>query len=56
VVFDADTVIDTATYDDPQQPSAGIETVVVNGVPVWNAGRETGARPGRVLARQGMGR
>jgi N-acyl-D-amino-acid deacylase len=52
VVFDADTVIDTATYDDPQQPSAGIQTVVVNGVPVWQAGRGTGARPGQVLARQ----
>jgi N-acyl-D-amino-acid deacylase len=55
VVFDAGTVIDTATYDDPQQPSAGIETVVVNGVPVWSGGRATGARPGRVLARQGRG-
>lgn len=52
VVFDAGTVIDTATYDDPQQPSAGIETVVVNGVPVWSGGRCTGARPGQVLARR----
>jgi hypothetical protein len=26
--------------------------VVVNGVPVWQAGRGTGARPGQVLARQ----
>lgn len=56
VVFDAGTVLDTATYDDPQRPSAGIETVVVNGVPVWSAGRETGSRPGQVLARPGSGR
>ncbi len=49
VVFDPDAVIDTATYEDPQRPAAGIDTVVVNGVPVWQAGQGTGARPGQVL-------
>ena len=52
VVFDAETVIDTATYEDPQRPAAGIEAVVVNGAPVWRAGGATGARPGQVLVRQ----
>ncbi|MBL8343023.1 MAG: amidohydrolase family protein, partial [Rubrivivax sp.] len=51
VVFDAATVIDTATYEEPQRAARGIEQVVVNGVPVWQAGRETGARPGQVLGR-----
>ena len=32
--------------------AAGIDTVLVNGVPVWAQGRETGARPGQVLTRQ----
>jgi len=31
-VFDAQTVIDRATYQDPYQPSAGIQHVIVNGV------------------------
>jgi N-acyl-D-amino-acid deacylase len=31
VVFDAERVIDTATYDDPRQHPAGIPYVVVNG-------------------------
>jgi N-acyl-D-amino-acid deacylase len=51
VVFDADAVIDTATYEQPTQAAAGIHAVLVHGVPVWQQGRETGARTGRVLAR-----
>ena len=31
VVFDPDTVIDTATYDDPKQEATGIDMVIVNG-------------------------
>ena len=31
VIFDADRVIDTATYDDPRQHPAGIPYVLVNG-------------------------
>jgi N-acyl-D-amino-acid deacylase len=34
VVFDAETVADRATYEDPHQYSVGIEHVVVNGTPV----------------------
>jgi N-acyl-D-amino-acid deacylase len=52
VVFDADAVIDTATYDDPQRAAAGIEQVIVCGVPVWRHGQATGVRPGQVLQRR----
>ena len=31
VIFDPDTVIDTATYDDPKQYPVGIPYVLVNG-------------------------
>ncbi len=34
VVFDADTIADRATYDDPHQYSVGVETVIVNGTPI----------------------
>ena len=47
VVFDPDTVIDHATYEDPHRVSTGVEHVFVNGVPVLLDGRHTGAMPGR---------
>ena len=50
-LFDADTVIDAADFQDSTRPAIGIETVIVNGVPVWRGVRPTGAHPGRVLAR-----
>lgn len=49
VVFDPDTVIDRATFEEPCQPAAGIEHVFVNGQAVWREGQATGARPGAVL-------
>lgn len=49
VLFDPATVIDRATFEDPIQPAAGIEAVFVNGRAVWEAGAETGARPGRAI-------
>lgn len=52
-VFDPRTVKDIATYLDPQQPSAGIAHVFVNGQVVWEHGAASGARPGRSL-RRGM--
>jgi N-acyl-D-amino-acid deacylase len=49
VVFDAKTVKDIATFEDPQRYPAGILHVLVNGVPVVTDGAHTGARPGRIL-------
>jgi N-acyl-D-aspartate/D-glutamate deacylase len=47
-VFDANRVIDKATYDDPLQYSEGIQFVLVNGVPVVKDGRLVeGVFPGR---------
>lgn len=51
VLFDPLTVIDTATFDRPVSPAAGIRTVWVNGVAVWRGGKVTGARPGLALRR-----
>ncbi len=49
VLFDPKTIHDTATFENPMQPADGIHTVWVNGAPVWQAGKSTGARPGHVL-------
>ncbi len=51
VVFDAGEIDEAASFARPIQPAKGVESVIVNGVPVWRDGRPTGARPGRVLAR-----
>jgi N-acyl-D-amino-acid deacylase len=51
VLFDPDTVIDRSTFTNPSALATGIEKVFVNGVLVWDAGKPTGARPGRVLVR-----
>jgi dihydroorotase/N-acyl-D-amino-acid deacylase len=48
-VFDPATVIDRATFEQPHQPSVGIQYVFVNGQAVWRKGRLTDARPGRGL-------
>lgn len=49
VIFDSTTVHDLATFDHPNQLSVGMEYVLVNGVPVIDQGKMTGARPGHVL-------
>jgi N-acyl-D-amino-acid deacylase len=49
VIFDPETVIDTATFEEPRRPAAGIDHVIVNGVSVWRGGRATRALPGSVL-------
>jgi N-acyl-D-amino-acid deacylase len=49
VVFDASTIKDVATFDDPQRYPTGIHHVLVNGEAVISDGRHTGARPGRAL-------
>ena len=49
VIFDPGTVHDIATFDDPNRLSEGMEYVLVNGVPVIENGKMTGALPGKVL-------
>ncbi len=53
VVFDPNTVIDNATYENPTQLASGISYVMVNGVLVMDDGKLTGARPGRAIRRPG---
>ena len=48
-LFDAALVIDTADFKHSTEPAKGIDTVIVNGTPVWADGKATGARPGRLL-------
>ena len=49
VVFDPERVRDVATFDDPNRLSEGMDFVLVNGVPVIEGGKMTGALPGKVL-------
>jgi N-acyl-D-aspartate/D-glutamate deacylase len=48
-VFDAATVADLATFDNPHQYPIGIHHVIVNGVPIIRNGALTAEKPGRVL-------
>jgi len=48
-IFDPATVRDLATFDNPNQLSSGMEYVLVNGVPVIDEEKMTGAKPGKVL-------
>jgi N-acyl-D-aspartate/D-glutamate deacylase len=49
VIFDPATVRDRATFADPLVASEGIDRVLVNGQVVFEGGKYTGAKPGRVL-------
>jgi len=51
VIFDPDTVRDTATYESPCRYPVGIDTVIVNGQVVLDNGQHTEAMPGRALRR-----
>jgi N-acyl-D-amino-acid deacylase len=53
VVFDPNTVKDTASFEKPHQYPIGIHHVIVNGVPVLSANGLTGAKPGRALYGRG---
>jgi N-acyl-D-amino-acid deacylase len=48
-VFDAATIMDHATYEDPHQYATGMVHVFVNGGHVLRAGEHTGALPGQVV-------
>ena len=52
-VFNPDTIIDTATFDDPHQIAIGMHHVFVAGQGVIENGKHTQARPGKVLRRGG---
>ncbi len=49
MIFDPNTIIDRATYENPHQLSVGVRYVLVNGVPVVDEGRVTGAKPGALV-------
>jgi N-acyl-D-amino-acid deacylase len=52
VLFDPAAVRDKATFDKPHQYSEGFDLVLVNGQPVVEDGKITGARPGKALRHQ----
>jgi len=56
VVFDPDSIRDLATFEEPNQLSAGMRYVLVNGVPVIAGGQLTNALPGKVLRGPGYRR
>jgi N-acyl-D-amino-acid deacylase len=51
VLFDPETVIDRATFEEPLRPAAGIDMVLVNGSVAFAAGKWTGSRSGRAIRR-----
>jgi len=52
VVFDPATISDVGTYQEPNQPAVGVQTLLVNGVPVVAEGELIlDAAPGRPIRR-----
>lgn len=51
VVFDAAGVTDPSVFEDPHHYAEGFRAVLVNGVPVIEAGQMTGVRPGKAVKR-----
>jgi N-acyl-D-amino-acid deacylase len=54
VVFDADKILDQASFEQPTRPASGIDYVVVNGAITWAQQQPTGARTGTVLKRHSL--
>ncbi|WP_276374515.1 D-aminoacylase [Chryseolinea sp. H1M3-3] len=48
-IFDAATITDKATFEQPKAYADGVKHVFVNGVQVLRNGEHTGAKPGRVV-------
>jgi N-acyl-D-amino-acid deacylase len=53
VVLDPATIAAHATYEKPLQYATGVVHVFVNGVQILRDGEHTGAKPGRVVRRNG---
>ena len=52
VVFDPETIREVGTYDEPNQPAVGVQTLLVNGVPVVAEGELiVDAAPGQPIRR-----
>ncbi|MFU0921760.1 N-acyl-D-amino-acid deacylase family protein [Kluyvera sichuanensis] len=51
VLFDPETIRDVASFSDPQQPAAGIDAVMVNGVMSYGHNHNIIGRAGRFLRR-----
>jgi N-acyl-D-aspartate/D-glutamate deacylase len=51
VVFDPETIIDRATFDQPTQAATGIDHVIVNGTVGWSNGGPTGQSGGGFIRR-----
>jgi len=49
VLFDPETIVDTATYDDPKREPDGVRLVIVNGQVAYDHGLHTGAGAGKML-------
>lgn len=49
VIFDAATIGSPSTYADPHHYAEGVQTLLVNGVPILQDGRRTEAKPGVAL-------
>jgi len=54
VLFDPETIHDTATFEDPVRPAEGVTGVWVNGVLSYHDGVATGRRRGRFLKRSAI--
>lgn len=52
VLFDPNTVIDRATFTEPQLFSSGVRSVYVNGEQVWDGEKVTGKLAGSILRRR----
>jgi len=52
VIFDPERIDDKASFAKPFQYSEGVETVIINGAPIWHEGRFSKGKPsGRVIRR-----
>src|SRR5688572_6630792 len=53
-IFDAEKVVDEATFEKPHQYSKGVECVIVNGYPALRGGTMTGLLPGEPIVGPGL--